>query len=75
MRGITIKKDILLVTIERHCFFSECQARVSIGVTREEAREYRGFDCPHCKRWNEDTLKECDVPEWWDELNRGVDIS
>jgi|RhiMetdeSRZDD1v2_1073273.scaffolds.fasta_scaffold06111_6 hypothetical protein len=75
MRAITIKKDILLVTIERHCTFLECKGRVSIGVTRDEAREYHGFECPHCKRWNDDILNERDVPEWWDELNAGIDIS
>ena len=67
--AITIKRDVLLVEIDRHCFFPGCNARISIGLTRLEVPEYRGFECTHCKRWNDDQLARRDIPEWWDEFN------
>jgi len=75
MRAITIKKSILLVTIDRRCLFPRCQTRISIGLTQDEARNYTGFECENCKQWNEDSLSERDVPEWWDELNPSSNIS
>ena len=69
MNGITINRDLLLLAVDRHCFFSDCQARISIGLTKGEAQHYRGFECTLCKRWNDDVLTERDVPEWWNVLN------
>ena len=44
-------------------------ARNLIGLTKEEAIEYRGFECFDCKSWNDDDLRQADVPDWWDEIN------
>lgn len=63
--GITINRDILLVQIDRRCFFPDCGKRNLVGLTKAEARKYCGFECTHCKRWNEDVLSEQDVPESW----------
>ena len=69
LMAITIKRDVLLVEIDRHCFFPACNARISIGLTKLEVPQYRGFECTHCKRWNDDRLTPRDIPEWWDEFN------
>lgn len=45
-----------------------CNARNSIGLTKPEAREYSGFECNVCERWNKDQLSQKDIPDWWDEL-------
>jgi hypothetical protein len=37
-------------------------------LTKQEAFTYRGFECVHCNRWNDDSLTRNDVPEWWEEL-------
>ena len=68
-RSIIIPREVLLVEIERRCGVdAECNARARIGLTKEEARDYCGFTCERCERWNEDSLTERDVPEWWEEL-------
>lgn len=67
-RRIIIPRDLLLVEIERRCPDAECNARTRIGLTKEEARAYRGFECEACKRTWDDVLSERDVPEWWEEL-------
>lgn len=68
---IVIPKTVLLVEIVRRCLFNECEGVNSIGLTKEEAIAYRGFECIHCERWNEDQLTESEIPEWWpDILNR-----
>lgn len=63
---ILIPRELLLIEIERRC--PECNARVRIGLTKEDARSYRGFECERCKRTWDDVLIERDVPEWWKEL-------
>jgi hypothetical protein len=68
-KSITISRDVLLIEIDRHCYFPHCNARVLIGLTKEEACSYCGFDCVHCNRWNDDGLVEKDVPDWWSEIN------
>ena len=61
-------REVLLVEIERRCADPACNARAFVGLTKDEARAYEGFECPRCERWNEDTLGERDIPEWWEEL-------
>jgi hypothetical protein len=69
MKNIFIARELLLVEIERRCGLdADCNARTRIGLTKAEAREYCGFTCERCERWNEDVLTERDVPEWWEEL-------
>ncbi len=65
---VVVPRDVLLIEIDRHCFFAECNARVLIGLTKQEALDYYGFECPACKRWNDDHLMEKDVPDWWSEI-------
>ena len=67
-RPFVFPREVLLVEIERHCFDPRCGARVRIGLTKEDARAYRGFECGRCERWHEDVLTERDVPDWWEEL-------
>lgn len=62
------KRELLLVEIERRCADPACNARALVGLTKAEARAYEGFECERCERWNEDTLTERDIPEWWEEL-------
>ena len=68
-RSLVFPREVLLVEIERHCAGASCNARVRIGLTKEEARLYDGFECERCERWNEDGLTERDIPDWWEELN------
>ena len=63
-----IPREVLLVEIERRCRNAQCNGRTRIGLTKEEARAYCGFDCEHCGETWEDMLTERDVPEWWEEL-------
>lgn len=67
-RNIAIRRDLLLVEIERRCQDAQCGARARIGLTKEEARAYRGFECERCERWHDDALTERDIPDWWEEL-------
>ncbi|HYP53149.1 MAG TPA: hypothetical protein VEQ42_06390 [Pyrinomonadaceae bacterium] len=62
------KRELLLVEIERRCADPACNARACVGLTKAEARAYAGFECERCERWNDDTLTERDIPEWWEEL-------
>ena len=59
-------REVLLVEIERHC--AECNARARVGLTKEEARLYDGFECERCEHRNDDGLTERDIPDWWEEL-------
>ncbi len=68
-RRIVFPREVLLVEIERHCAETSCNARARIGLTKEEARLYDGFECETCERWNADGLTERDIPDWWEELN------
>jgi hypothetical protein len=65
---ITIPRELLLVEIERRCPDAECNWKTRIGLTKEEARAYCGFECERCGRSWDDVLTERDVPEWWEEL-------
>jgi len=68
-RGVRIERQVLLVEIDRRCSFPECNERVFVSLTKQEAFDYTGFECTSCERWNNDTLKISDVPDWWDEIN------
>jgi hypothetical protein len=68
--GITIQREVLLIEIERRCAFQECNARNFIGLTKQEALAYNGYECSECERWNSDSLKQTDVPDWWDNINQ-----
>jgi hypothetical protein len=59
---------VLLIEIERHCSDQHCNARTRIGLTKEEARLYDGFECERCELWQADGLSERDIPDWWEEL-------
>lgn len=57
-------QKLLLTEIERYCSFSECRTLNRIGLTKEEAIDYRGYECHRCERWNTDELRRGEVPEW-----------
>ena len=65
---IVIPRAVLLVEIERRCADERCNAKTRIGLTKEEARAYRGYTCVRCERRHEDVLTERDIPDWWEEL-------
>jgi hypothetical protein len=65
---IVFPREVLLVEIERHCADTNCNARTRIGLTKEEARLYDGFECERCELWQADGLAERDIPDWWEEL-------
>jgi hypothetical protein len=65
---INIPRRVLLFEIERRCSDAQCNAKAHIGLTKEEARLYCGFECEQCKQWTSDSLTERDVPDWWEEL-------
>ena len=65
---IVFPREVLLVEIERRCADEHCNAKNRIGLTKEEARAYHGFECVRCERRHDDTLTERDVPDWWEEL-------
>jgi hypothetical protein len=67
-KNIIIPRELLLVEIERRCPDAVCKARTRIGLTKEEARTYRAFECERCGSSWDDLLTERDVPEWWEEL-------
>ena len=74
---VIIPRELLLVEIERRCPDEACQARTRIGLTKEEARAYCGFECERCEHRWDDVLTERDIPEWWEEMvkqNSGVRI-
>jgi hypothetical protein len=61
-------RQVLLIEIERHCSNKECGAKNRIGLTKNEAQAYLGFECERCERWNSDELSRADIPDWWDEI-------
>lgn len=65
---ILIPRSVLLVEIERRCQDAQCNARTRVGLTKDEARVYCGFECERCGQFWDDLLTERDVPEWWEEL-------
>ena len=64
--GFRFPRELLLTEIARRC--RGCDAAARVGLTKEEARDYGGFECEACELWNEDELTERDIPEWWEEL-------
>ena len=68
MKRILSTREVLLVEIERRCAVPSCNARVRVGLTKEDARAYTGFECERCGLWCDDALAERDVPDWWEEL-------
>jgi hypothetical protein len=68
-KAIVFPRQVLLIEIDRRCLFADCAARVLVGLTKQEAFSYSGFECVRCARWNNDRLSEKDVPDWWAELN------
>src|SRR5919107_5041500 len=67
-KKIVTPREVLLVEVERWCGDHACNARTRLSLTKAEARDYTGFECSRCERWNEDVLAERDIPEWWAEL-------
>ncbi|HEX8424386.1 MAG TPA: hypothetical protein VF634_13295 [Pyrinomonadaceae bacterium] len=65
---LVFPREVLLVEIERHCADTNCNARTRIGLTKEEARLYEGFECERCELRQADVLNERDIPDWWEEL-------
>ena len=65
-KSFTPRRGLLLVEIARRC--RGCDAPVRLGLTKDEALVYDGFECESCELWNADDLGERDVPEWWGEL-------
>jgi len=74
-QGITIDRKVLLFEIERRCFFPECNSRLFVSLTKQEAFDYDGFECTACERWNDDVLTKSDVPDWWVELQSKHEIA
>lgn len=68
MKRILMPRELLLVEVERWCGDHACNARTRLPLTKAEARDYNGFECSRCERWNEDALTERDIPEWWEGL-------
>jgi len=62
---IDVRREVLLIEIDRHCSSHDCAARNRIGLTKQEALGYLGFECFRCKRWNDDYLRTEDIPEQW----------
>lgn len=73
-QAIVIPRAVLLIELDRRCFFPDCVARASIALTRDEASDYLGFECAHCKRWNEDKLTQTEIPDSWSELKGRQDL-
>lgn len=65
-RKIDLPREVLLIEIERRC--AACDLKNRIGLTKDDARQFVGFKCEPCQHWNDDVLREHDVPEWWEEL-------
>lgn len=65
---IVVQRELLLVEIERRCRILDCNAKTQLGLTKDDARAYGGFECERCQEWNVDVLGERDIPEWWEEL-------
>jgi len=58
-------RTVLLIEIERRCSFPDCNAKKQVGLTKQEAIEYRGFECFQCEQWNDDRLKQSELPDSW----------
>ena len=64
-QGFYFPRSTLLFEIERRCAFPDCDARNQVGLTKQEAIEYRGFECFQCERWNEDRVSQSELPDAW----------
>ena len=62
------RRELLLAEIVRRR--RECDAQARVGLTKEEARVYHGFERARREAWNEDELWERDTPEWWQDKSR-----
>ncbi len=62
-------RSTLLVEIKRRCAFPDCATKNQIGLTKQEAIEYRGFECFQCERWNEDRVSQSELPDSWATAN------
>jgi hypothetical protein len=62
-------RSTLLIEIDRRCAFADCGARNQISLTKQEAIEYRGFECFQCKRRNEDRVSQAELPDSWAPAN------
>ena len=58
-------REVLLIEIDRRCADPDCGRKNLIGLTKPEAIQYRGFDCLHCGRWNDDQLSDSELPVTW----------
>lgn len=67
-KSMMFPREVLLIEIERRCTVAACGARTRVGLTKEDARGYTGFECERCESWNQDVLTERDIPDWWEEL-------
>jgi hypothetical protein len=67
-KNIFIPRGLLLVEIERRCHDPHCAQKARIGLTKQDALAYTGFECERCGKRSEDILTERDVPDWWEEL-------
>ncbi|HEX8163517.1 MAG TPA: lysophospholipid acyltransferase family protein [Pyrinomonadaceae bacterium] len=65
-KGFAPRRALLLVEVARRC--RGCGAPARVGLTKDEALAYEGFECENCELWNADDLDARDVPEWWDEM-------
>ncbi len=65
---LVIARAVLLVEIERRCADPACNAKMRLGLTKEEARTFTGFKCERCEQTWDDALAERDIPDWWEEL-------
>ena len=65
---VIFPRTVLLIEIDRRCSFPDCNSRTILGLTRDEAFAFCGFECAGCGRWNDDRLREIDVPDWWGEI-------
>ncbi len=61
-------RELLLVEVERYCRDPDCYGLTRIGLTKTDAREYGNFTCARCEQTWDDSLRERDIPEWWEEL-------
>jgi 1-acyl-sn-glycerol-3-phosphate acyltransferase len=67
------RRALLLTEVARRC--RGCDAPARLGLTKDEALAYDGFECENCELWNADELTARDVPEWWDELqSAGLEV-
>jgi hypothetical protein len=67
-RRLGFRRELLLAEIARRC--RACDAPARVGLTKDEAGVYHGFECARCETWNEDELSGRDIPEWWQDKSR-----